>query len=113
MFTPTTLEDYFQARIDAASAIVTARAAWLKAIADYEALYDDANVVRQDLKQLVRGAFGRDSPQLADFGFAPRKSVTWTEAKKAAAVAKRAATRAARGTRGPKARLAIKGDATK
>jgi hypothetical protein len=106
-FTPTTLEDYIQVRVDAANAILIAKAAWLKAILTYEALDGDTEVVLRDLKRLVIGAFGEQSPKLADFGYEPPKQFTWTEAQKAAAVAKRAATRKARGTLGPKARLAI------
>jgi hypothetical protein len=108
-FTPTSLEDFIQARIDAASAILAAKAAWEKAVADYEAAAIDTDLVVRDLQGFVVGAFGDDSPVLADFGFTPRKLPLWTEEKKAAAVKKRAATRVARGTRGPKAKLAITG----
>jgi hypothetical protein len=108
-FTPATLEDYIQARIDAATTIVVAKAAWQKAILDYEGLDGETEIVLRDLKRFVIGMFGDDSPKLADFGYTPPKQVVWTEEKKATAVAKRAATRAARHTRGAKAKLAITG----
>jgi hypothetical protein len=109
IFTPTTLEDAIQARIDAATAIDAAKAAWMKAIDDYQALDGKTRLLLRDLKRLVIGAFREDSPRLSHFGFTAPLKVTLTEAQKVTAVAKRAATRKARGTLGPKAKLAIKG----
>ena len=61
----------------------------------------------------VRGTFGNTPDILADFGLAPRKvPAARTPGKKTAAVAKAEATRAARGTMGPKAKLAVKGNVT-
>ena len=111
VFTPRSLAQRIQQRIDAATAINVAKAAWQKAVTDYEAIDVGTDLVLRDLKRLVVGAYGDDSPKLADFGFTPPKKVVWTEAMKAAAAVKRAATRKARGTMGPKAKLAIKGAA--
>ena len=111
IFTPQSLAQRIQQRIDAANAIDAAKAAWLKAITDYEAIDGGTDLVLRDLRRLVIGAFGEDSPKLADFGFSAPKKAQWSEATKAQAVANRAATRKARGTRGPKAKLAIKGAA--
>jgi hypothetical protein len=108
-YTPASLVAFIQSRIDAANQSATAKAAWQHAGASYIALNKQADVVVHDLKQLVIGAFGGTSPKLADFGFAPKKVTVLTPEEKAAAAAKRAATRAARGTKGPKAKLAIKG----
>jgi hypothetical protein len=59
----------------------------------------------------VRAAFGNSPDVLADFGLAPRKPPTpLTTEQQAVAVAKRKATREARGTVGKRARLRIKGD---
>ena len=64
----------------------------------------------QALKDLLLAQFGNASQTLADFGLSPRKErAPMTVEQKAAAAAKRKATRAARGTTGPKAKLAIKG----
>ena len=109
VYTPATLEARIQARIDAASAILAAKATWQHAIATYEAEDEEVSRVVGDLKGLVEYIFGRQCVQLADFGFAPRKQVTLTEEQKVVAVAKRAATRKARGTLGPKAKLRITG----
>jgi hypothetical protein len=108
-YTPTTLVAFIQSRIDAANQVATAKATWQHAGTAYTALNQQADVVVHDLKQLVIAAFGGTSPKLADFGFAPRKVTVLTPEEKAEAAAKRAATRVARGTKGPKAKLAIKG----
>ncbi len=103
------LEARIQARIDAATKILAAKAAWEAAITEYEAIDAQTSVIVRDLFHTVIGAFGAESPKLAEFGFvAPRRAV-WTPEMTTAAAAKRAATRLARGTRGPKAKLAIKG----
>ena len=69
--------------------------------------------VIQALKDLLIAQFGNATQTLADFGLAPHKTRTpLTVEQLAAAKAKRDATRAARGTEGPKAKLAIKGTTT-
>ena len=61
----------------------------------------------------VRGTFGNSPDVLADFGLLPKKAPTpLTAEQKTAAAAKREATRKARGTTGPKAKLAVKGNVT-
>ena len=61
----------------------------------------------------VRGTFGNSPDILADFGLPPKKTkAPLTVEQKAAAAAKRKATRAARGTTGKKAKLAVKGNVT-
>jgi hypothetical protein len=107
-YTPGSLVAFVQSRIDAANGVITAKANWHNAVVTYEALNLKADEVIRDLKALVIGAFGSASPKLADFGFTPRKKVVRTPAQKAAA-AKAKATRIARGTMGPKAKLAVKG----
>jgi hypothetical protein len=108
-YTPASLTTFIQSRIDAANEVVTAKAAWQSAAKAYIALNAQANVAVHDLKQFVIGLFGADSSKLPDFGFTPRKKAVLTPDQKVAAAAKRAATRKARGTVGPKAKLAIKG----
>ena len=108
-YTPTSLVAFVQSRINAANAVITAKANWLDAVKTYEALNKQGDVVVHDLKQYVIAAFGATSSKLADFGFTPKKVTVLTPEQKAAAAAKRKATRAARGTKGPKAKLAIKG----
>ena len=111
-YTPTSLVAFIQSHIDAANAIVTAKASWEKAIATYTAIDKQAQVVLHDLKALVLATFGSTSPRLADFGYKPRKVTVLTPEQKAAAAAKRAATRKARGTMGPKQKLKVTGATT-
>ena len=109
MFTANSLAQRIQRRIDAANAVDAAKAAWLKAVSDYQALDRPTDIILRDLKRIVIGAFGDQSPKLAAFGFAIAKQAVFTEEQKAVMVAKRLATRKARGTMGPKAKLKIKG----
>jgi hypothetical protein len=61
----------------------------------------------------VKAAFGSVPDSLADFGMQPRKvPAPATVEEKAAAAAKRASTRAARKTMGPKQKLEVMGDVT-
>ncbi|HEY6462017.1 MAG TPA: hypothetical protein VIY73_17745 [Polyangiaceae bacterium] len=62
---------------------------------------------------LIRVMFSNDTAALADFGLQQRKQpAPQTAEQKAVAAAKRAATREARGTKGPKAKQAVKGNVT-
>ncbi len=108
-FTPATLTAFIQSRIDAGNEVVVAKANWQNAAKTYEALNTKATIVVHDLKQLVIGAFGGTSSKLADFGFTARKVTVLTPEQKVEAAAKRAATRKARNTLGPKAKLAVTG----
>ena len=103
------LEARLQARIDAATRVLAAKAAWQAAVEQYEAIDQKTGVIVRDLLRTVIGAFGEDSTKLAEFGFVAPRRPTWTPETTTAAVAKRAATRKARKTMGPKAKLAIKG----
>ncbi len=62
-----------------------------------------------DLKTLVHSQLGSSESVLGDFGFSSPKRQTPDEATKAAAVGKRAATRAARHTMGKRQKAGIKG----
>jgi hypothetical protein len=63
------------------------------------------------LMAYVKLTYSESPDVLADFGLEPKKAKTpLTTAQQAAAVAKREATRAARGTTGSKAKKAVKGD---
>jgi hypothetical protein len=111
-YTPASLVAFVQSRIDAANQVAVAKAAWQNAAKAYDALNTKVTVVVHDLKQLVIGAFGSTSPKLADFGFTARKVTVLTPEQKVAAAAKRKATREARNTLGPKAKLKVKGTVT-
>ena len=60
----------------------------------------------------IKVAYGTAPDALADFGITPKARAQLTVEAKAAAAAKRKATRAARHTMGSKQRLGVKGDVT-
>jgi hypothetical protein len=96
-----------RAAVDAARATATAKVAAETAQAPALRAFMSAIV------QFVRTAFGSQADVLADFGLPPKRARTpLTVEQKAAASAKRTATRAARGTTGPKAKKGIKGAVT-
>jgi hypothetical protein len=108
-YTMTALEQLIQSRIDAANAVVNGRANWVHASATYKALNVQVTQVVRALRQYAINAFGQNSPTLADFGFTPPKKTALTPAQKTAKAAKAKATREARGTKGKKQKLEIKG----
>jgi hypothetical protein len=108
-YTPSSLVAFIQSRIDAANAVLTAKANWVNASKTYKQIDAQATVVVRELRNLVIGAFGASSPKLADFGFVPTTRKVQTPQEKATAALKRKATRVARGTKGKVAKLAIKG----
>jgi hypothetical protein len=113
IYSMATLSALVQSRIDAANAVLVARANYAHAISAYKAVNVTVTPVVRGLHQYVINAYGPTGTQLADFGFVPSKRATQTPEAKAAAVAKRAATRKARGTVGPKAKLAVTGATAK
>jgi hypothetical protein len=92
-------------------AVRAAQGALEKALADEEAATPALVQRMNDFESFVQVTFGKSPDVLADFDLAPRKTPRpLTGAEKVAAAAKNAATREARGTKGPRARLAIRGD---
>jgi hypothetical protein len=108
-YTPGSLVAFIQSRIDAGNEVEATKAEWLKAVHAYWAIDEQADVVVHDLKQFVIGAFGKASPKLADFGFAAPQAAAPTPEQQTEAIEKRAATRRARRTLGPKAKLKVTG----
>jgi hypothetical protein len=109
---PTTPKDVIatlQAAIDAVDKAATAEKAFHDATAAQHAAIAKGNAVLKALKMLVHNQLGGAEGVLGDFGFQAPKRKTPDEATKAAAVAKRAATRAARHTMGKRAKAKVKG----
>jgi hypothetical protein len=95
------------ADVDAARASLKAKLAAERAAAPARRVFIDAYV------SCVMAAFGTSADVLADFGLAPKKARTpLTVEQKAAAAAKRAATRAKRNVMGSQQRKAVKGNVT-
>jgi hypothetical protein len=107
---PSEIAAQVQGRIEAGNTVVTAKASWQYAVRTYKSVDARTEIVLRDLKAAVIGLFGEDSPVLADFHFAPRKKPVLSAEQKKAAAEKRLATRKARHTMGPKAKLKITGE---
>ncbi len=103
----TQLNGYAALRTD----VDTARAALSAKLAAEDAQAPAQNAFMSAFERIVRGSFGNQPDVMADFGLEPDKARTpLTVQQKAAAAAKREATRTARGTKGSKAKQAIKGN---
>ncbi len=110
-FTTGTLVPLFQKLIDAIHQVNAAQASGKVAVATMESTHAEVDQVFLALKRALLNMFGPDAETLADFGLEPRKApAPKTSEEKAAAAAKMRATREARGTKGKKQKLAIKGD---
>jgi hypothetical protein len=110
---PTTPNDAIatlQAAIDASDAAASAEKAFHDAVAAQHAAIAKGNAVLRALKMLVTNQLGSSEGIFGDFGFTTPKRQVPNEATKAAAVAKREATRAARHTMGPRQKSKIKGE---
>jgi hypothetical protein len=113
--TQTTTKDAvatLQGAIDSIDAAAAAGKAFHEATAAQHAAIAKGNALLKVLKTLVESQLGSAESVLGDFGFTNPKPAVPDQAAKAAAVAKRAATRAARHTMGKKQRAAIKGTVT-
>jgi hypothetical protein len=103
----------FQAFITKRAAIVAAQTAARNMVAAEDTGTAALNALFEAFVAFVRQTFGASSTVLADFAIPVRKTpVAQTAEQKAVAAAKRKATREARGTTGPKAKKAIKGNVT-
>jgi hypothetical protein len=112
-FTTTSLVQLFQTLADAITSVNTAQAGAKTAVAAMRATRTNVNPVVAEFTKWLRASFGTATSTLADFGLEPPKARTpMTAEAKTAAVAKRAATRAARGTTSKKQKLAVKGNVT-
>jgi hypothetical protein len=112
--TPTTPSDVIatlKAANDAIDRSTAAEKAFHDAVTAKNAAIAKGNDLVQALEGLVKNQLGSSQGVLGDFGFANPTRQTPDEATKAAAVAKRAATRAARHTMGKRQKAAIKGAA--
>ncbi len=110
--TPTTPNDAIaalQGPIDAIDAASASEQAFHGAVAAQNAAVAKGSDLLTDLKTLVKSQLGSSEGVLGDFGFTSPNRQTPDEATKAAAVAKRAATRAARHTMGKRQKASVKG----
>jgi collagenase-like PrtC family protease len=99
----------FQAFLQATTDLETAKVAYQQKLAAQQAALTSANTMAALLKAYAQGAYGKQNPIMADFGFSVAKATVKSVKVKAAAAVKSAATRVARNTMGPKAKEAIHG----
>jgi hypothetical protein len=109
-YMPVQLKAAIQADLDAAAVTQTAHASWLLAVQEERTAHATAHGVLLGLKSYLVSQYGKTKVDvLTDFGFTTPKVPRTTPATQVAAAAKAKATRKARGTLGPKQRLAITG----
>jgi len=112
-FTPAQIEASLQTLSDLRSAVDAARAATKAKLADEQAQAPSLRTQMDAFVAFVKASFGNSPDVLADFGLAPKKArAPLTVAQKAAAAAKRKATRAARHTMGKVQKKSVKGTIT-
>jgi hypothetical protein len=112
-YTTASLVELFQSLADTIAATDAAHAATKEAVATLRGSRAKVSPVMLAYKRWLLTTFGTATQTLADFGVQPPKARTpMTSEKSAAAAAKRASTRKARGTVGKKKKLAVKGDVT-
>jgi hypothetical protein len=97
-----------QAALDAINNVKAARKTLQQAVAAQKVALAEARLLRAGMKRVLNSHFGPSSPKLQVFGFTPARAAKTTVKTKAEAKVKAAATRAARGTKGKKQRLAVK-----
>ncbi len=101
-----------QARIAAANAVPPAKATYAKAVAAHTEERQSTDEMVRDLKAYLILTNKKSPDVLADYGLSIKKKAVPTTAIKVVAVARRNATRTLRGTKGPKAKKAIKANLT-
>jgi hypothetical protein len=99
----------FQDSLDTRAAVTATQAGYKSALAARLAAEEKRIVADDALKGWVLNTFGANSAEAGEFGYAPRKAPVVSAADRANAVLLAKATRKARGTMGPKAKLSIKG----
>ncbi len=98
--------------IDLRANVTGAKATVLTHLAVEQAEAPQHDAFMAAFQMFVKAAFDGKPDVLADFGIHLKERAPLSVEARALAAAKRAATRAARGTKGPRERLKIKGDVT-
>jgi hypothetical protein len=112
-FTTAALVQLFQGLADAIATSNAARASAKEAVAAEQLERAKVSPTMVTLKRVLVATFGNAAPILADFGLEPAKArAPRSSLENAAAAAKAKATRTARGTKGSKEKLAVRGNVT-
>ena len=111
-FTPAQIEASLQQLVSLRNDVENARQALAAKLAAEEDQIAALRGFMLAFVQFVRATFSKSPDILADFGIPKKVKAPLTTEQQAAAIAKRNATRAARGTKGSKQKAAIKGAVT-
>jgi hypothetical protein len=111
-FTPAQVTERLQALVNLRRDVETANASTKAKLAVEQANLPALRVFLDAMVTFVKAAFGNAPDVLADFGLHPKATTPLTVEAKAAAAAKRKATRAARHTMGAKQKKSVKGAVT-
>jgi hypothetical protein len=112
-YTPAQVQTSLQTLVDLRNAVDAAKAVTATKVAAEKAQAPSLRRFMSAYVTFVKATFGDHPDVLAHFGLAPRKAATpLTVEEKAAAAAKRKATRDARHTMGPQQKRDVKGDVT-
>jgi len=112
-YTPAQIEASLQTLADLRTAVDVAKAASKAKVAAWKAQSASLRSRMAAFEAFVKVTYGNSPDVLADFGLKPRKAAApLTVEQKAAAAAKRAATRAARHTMGSRQKKSVKGTIT-
>jgi hypothetical protein len=99
----------YQSVLDANEGVTSTKGSYKLALEARDEAEAQRKVADESLRSWVLITYGPTSQEAHDFGFVPKVRATATTETKATAVALRTATRVARGTRGKKEKLKIKG----
>jgi hypothetical protein len=99
----------YQSVLDANEGVTSTKGSYKLALEARDEVEAQRKVADESLRSWVLITYGPTSQEAHDFGFVPKVRATATTETKATAVALRAATRVARGTKGGKEKLKIKG----
>ena len=109
-FTPAEITTKLQSLVTLRSDVDTAKAATKAKLAAESAVMPSLLTLMSAFVTYLKAAYGGSPDVLADFGIIPKARAPLTVEAKAAAAAKRTATRAARHTMGKQQKKPIKGD---
>ncbi len=109
LLNPAQVAAIFQESLDAQAAVAAKLAAYKGAISARDAAEKRHLAADEAMKSLVLQLFGDGSMEATEFGYAARKKPEISAEDRARAVELRRATREARGTRGKKEKLKIRG----
>jgi hypothetical protein len=102
----------FTSAIQSNTDLDVAKQAYQQKLAAQQAAFTTAHTLEMNLKSYVYGAYGKENPVVAEFGFPIVKAAFKSALVKAGAAIKSTATRVARHTMGKKEKASIHGGVT-